>query len=153
DQNPRVATRELHGRYLTLNPPLVSGRERTVRGVRAGHDPAIVYDPQADEFTELAGADIPLAVDPEWTYTEAHRNGMKPGDIICIGTDGIWESRNLIGEMYGKERLRKVIRDNASRTSQEISDAVVVSLAEFREGRAQLDDVTLVVIKWVEEVA
>ncbi|MEC9374055.1 MAG: SpoIIE family protein phosphatase, partial [Planctomycetota bacterium] len=50
DLNRRLASSELDGRFMTFNLTVVSGRDRTVRWVSAGHDPAIVYDPQADEF-------------------------------------------------------------------------------------------------------
>ncbi len=67
--------------------------------------------------------------------------------IILIGTDGIWEMRNDQGEMFGKDRLKKIIRDNNSVTAKEMLAVIDNTLGEFR-GSAQLeDDVTMVVIK------
>ncbi len=36
-----------------------------------------------------------------------------PGQILLIGKDGIWETHNESGEMFGKKRLSTLIRENA----------------------------------------
>ena len=49
--------------------------------------------------------------------------------------------------MFGKERLKKVIRANSSRTSEEIIQALEQALIEFRGDAEQLDDITIAVVK------
>ena len=67
--------------------------------------------------------------------------------IILIGTDGIWEMRNEQGEMFGKERLKKILRKNNSLSAAEIVMIIDDALGTFR-GTAQFeDDITLVVIR------
>ena len=69
------------------------------------------------------------------------------GQIILIGTDGIWEMRNEQGEMFGKERLKKILRKNNSLSAAEIVMIIDDALGTFR-GKAQFeDDITLVVIR------
>ncbi|HEB60856.1 MAG TPA: phosphatase, partial [Phycisphaeraceae bacterium] len=70
--------------------------------------------------------------------------------VIVIGTDGIWESRSESGEMYGKERLREVIRRHAAENAVDISKAINRDLAAFRGREEQLDDVTMVIIRITE---
>ena len=41
---------------------------RQLEWVRAGHDPAMLYDPGSDSFSELGGSGIALGVDAEWIY-------------------------------------------------------------------------------------
>ena len=50
----------------------------------------------------MSAKGLPLGVDDDAVYDEA-RHPLIPGNIIIIGTDGIWEARNLQGEMFGKE--------------------------------------------------
>jgi len=69
------------------------------------------------------------------------------GQIIVIGTDGIWESRNPAGRMFGKDGLREVIRRNAGCSADGITHAITDALAAFRQTSPQEDDVTLVVVK------
>ncbi|MGD8531443.1 MAG: SpoIIE family protein phosphatase, partial [Syntrophobacterales bacterium] len=59
----------------------------------------------------------------------------------------IWEAHNGDGEMFGKARLYEIIRINARKTAEEIQDAVLEALSDFRGDVAQEDDVTIVVIK------
>ncbi|MCP4295185.1 MAG: SpoIIE family protein phosphatase, partial [Proteobacteria bacterium] len=67
--------------------------------------------------------------------------------IIAVGTDGIWEAFNLQGEMFGKERLRELIRSNAHRSAGTILNKVYEELKQFTAGRKNEDDITLVIIK------
>jgi serine phosphatase RsbU (regulator of sigma subunit) len=64
-----------------------------------------------------------------------------------IGTDGIWEMHNQAGEMFGKEALMEIIRNNHKASARQIVDIVTETLERFREDKAQEDDITLVVIK------
>jgi sigma-B regulation protein RsbU (phosphoserine phosphatase) len=71
--------------------------------------------------------------------------------VLFAGTDGVWEARDETRDMYGKERLRDVIREHATKTSQEIAEAVQRSLAKFVGGGPVLDDITFVVVKVLSE--
>lgn len=115
--------------------------------MRAGHDPAIFYDAAKDEFAELGGNEMVLGVDKNWSFKDYYRNNWSSGQLILIGTDGIWETQNNQGEQFGKERLRKVLRRNSHVSAAKIVRAVTDTLADFRQKAPQEDDVTLVVIK------
>lgn len=130
--------------YLTLDPV-----RKSAQWVRAGHDPAMIYCPKLDIFTELGGEStgLPLGVTEESIYAE-HVNELHPGQIIAIGTDGIWEARNMAGEMFGKARFKDVLRETADRSSKEIMDAVFEAVRDYTEGNRPDDDITLVVIKY-----
>ena len=75
------------------------------------------------------------------------RSVFSNGQIILIGTDGIWESRNSEGRMFGKEALHDLIRKNAAYSAEEILGAIVDSIKRFQQDVEPEDDVTLVVVK------
>jgi len=131
--------------YLALDP-----EEESVRWVRAGHDPALLYDPSRDKFEELKGRGMALGVDENFSYEENSKTGLARGQIIAIGTDGIWEAHNKDGEMFGKERFRNVIRENADADAEGILNAVYDALSRYTVGVKSEDDITLVVIKIME---
>lgn len=112
----------------------------------AGHDPVIIYDPQADEFSELPNDGIPLGVS-EWNYTEKQHEALPQNAVAVVGTDGIWESFNEQDEQYGKERLKQVIKDAARGTADQIAHAIIDDVKQHRGTAEQLDDVTLIVLK------
>lgn len=136
------------GRFMTLFYLRLDATEAKAVWVRAGHDPALIYCPVLDTFTELgADAGLPLGVERERIYSE-ERGGMQPGQLIAIGTDGIWEARNADGEMFGKERFKTILREQAKGAAKEIVDAVFEAVRDHSGGAKLEDDVTLVVIKY-----
>jgi sigma-B regulation protein RsbU (phosphoserine phosphatase) len=136
-----------HGLFMTLSLLLIDGPNRRVRWSTAGHDPVIVYDPAADRFDELVGGDVPLGIEPDVKYRELCRDELTPGTVMVAGTDGIWEARNRAGEMFGKDRLRDVVRAHAQKAAGEIAHAVDEALNRFGEDCDFRDDVTFVIIK------
>jgi sigma-B regulation protein RsbU (phosphoserine phosphatase) len=135
------------GRFMTLFYLTVDPQKDNITWVRAGHDPAILYDPQQDAFEELKGSGVALGVNDNFEYNENHRKGLANGQIIAIGTDGIWEAFNKKGKMFGKRRFRDIIRQNAKRGADDILNAVYNQIGHFTEGQKSEDDITLVTIK------
>jgi sigma-B regulation protein RsbU (phosphoserine phosphatase) len=135
------------GRFMTLFYLTLDPQEDQIGWVRAGHDPAIIYDPFQDKFEELKGTGIALGVDEGFTYPENHKTGLSEGQIIAVGTDGIWETCNRDGEMFGKKRFRNIIRRHAEAGASDILNAVYDELNQFAKGLKAEDDITLVVIK------
>ena len=134
------------GRFMTLFLCEIDRPSRIIRWVNAGHDPAFSFDPDSGNFEELAGHSLPLGVSEKAAYQEFQRK-ILPGQILLIGTDGIWESQNTQGQMFGKERFRQVISAHARKTAVEILQAVIDELNRFCHPLGKEDDVTLVVIK------
>jgi serine phosphatase RsbU (regulator of sigma subunit) len=147
DANRSIVSDRFSDRFVTLFAAVVDTRDLRLRWACAGHEPAVLYDPATDSFEELGGQDIPLGIRSDWTYREHSREGWRHGQVILIGTDGIWETRDASGTAFGREALRDLIRENASRPPAAILEAVLGALARFRGGQTQADDVTLVVLK------
>lgn len=135
------------GQFVTMSYVVINRSEGTLRWVRAGHDPGLLYNPDSDIFVELKGPGIPLGVEADWNYDARQVNGFDNGHILVLATDGIWETRNPKGDPFGKERLEALVRLNAHRPAQEILDVVIESHKAFRDGRKADDDVTLVIVK------
>ncbi|KHK02692.1 PP2C family protein-serine/threonine phosphatase [Desulfovibrio sp. TomC] len=135
------------GRFITLFLLELCPAAGELRYVRAGHDPALLYDPGRDDFLELGGRGIPLGIDSDWCYEENVVQGLPAGAVLALGTDGIWEARGQGGEMYGKTRLRHALRRAAAGDAGSIARAVLADLSAFTQGEPRHDDITLVVIK------
>jgi sigma-B regulation protein RsbU (phosphoserine phosphatase) len=135
------------GMFMTLFYLVIDPVKRNLEWVRAGHDPAIVYDPVQDRFEELKGQGVALGISEASDYKENGRSGLTNGQIIAIGTDGIWEAVNKEGQMFGKERFRSIIRDNAKTGANDILHAVYDELNRYTLGQRPEDDITLVIVK------
>ena len=128
--------------YLTIDPSC-----RAAEWVRAGHDPAIYYDPAADEFLELGGFGMALGVEKDSQYEKNRRTDFPAGSIIVLGTDGIWETRDESGRMFGRTALYDVIRRHSAAAADTIMQATFNEINKFSSAGELEDDVTLVVIK------
>jgi sigma-B regulation protein RsbU (phosphoserine phosphatase) len=137
---------EESGQFMTLFICEVDSQNKTIRWVNAGHDPAVIFHPSTGDFDELTGHALPLGVSEKAAYQEYQRR-LLPGQIILIGTDGIWESQNSRREMFGKKRFKDLIRDHAHEPANDILQAVITGLDDFSRPLEKEDDVTLVVIK------
>ncbi|MCP4625928.1 MAG: SpoIIE family protein phosphatase [bacterium] len=137
---------EQTGNFMTFFYCELTERGEEIRWVRAGHDPALIYDPAKDAFDELKGRGPALGLDDSFDYDSFHRH-LEPGQVIMIGTDGIWEMHNQAGAMFGKKVLMEIIRNNQKASARAIVDTVTETLKRFRGDDAPEDDITMVVIK------
>ena len=144
----RQLTRDVEdsGRFMTLFICEIDRNRNIIHWVNAGHDPAMIYDCKNDTFEELAGNALPLGVSETAAYQKFDKK-ITPGQIIMLGTDGIWEAQNPKGEMFGKQRFKNIIRENAGRRAREIVQTVIKQVDNFRISLEKADDVTLVISK------
>jgi sigma-B regulation protein RsbU (phosphoserine phosphatase) len=132
---------------MTMHLSVIDAQTGTMRWVSAGHDPVIVFDPVDGSFTEVGEGDLPLGIMEDVQYREQTSAAFRPGQVLFLGTDGVWEMPDPKGGQFGKERLREVLRACASRPAGEIARAVRERLTAFRGDAKSVDDVTFVVVK------
>lgn len=135
------------GGFMTLFILSIDRLNRKLSWVRAGHDPAVFYDPRTGTVEELRGSGMAMGVDGDHDYEQFTREDLAPGQIILMGTDGIWEAQNLKGEMFGKDTLYWIIQQYSDTDAKGLLTACLYALDKFRDGVKPEDDVTLVVIK------
>ena len=134
--------------FMTLFFLVIEARTGRLTWVRAGHDPVIVFLPRSNQFGELKGGGLPLGVDQNWHYNDYHAI-VEPQQILVLTTDGIMETHNETGDMFGRDRLKAVIRENADSGAESIRNAIIDAVTTFRGKASQEDDITLVVMKFL----
>lgn len=134
------------GRFMTLFLLDTDRRKKSICWVNAGHDSAMVLNPENGDWTELARTGLPFGVSKTEIYAEMCRD-IEPGQIIVIGTDGVWESQDSKGRMFGKDRLCKIIGGAGKKPARDILNTVIEAIGHFRGQVESDDDVTLVIIK------
>ncbi len=111
----RMLSADLEGsRFMTMHLGMLTVSEGIYRWASAGHDPAIIYDPAANRFDEPDGSSTPLGIMDDAEYEEHTYGPLRPGQILVLGSDGVWEMPNAAGEMFGKQRLRDVIQASSA---------------------------------------
>jgi sigma-B regulation protein RsbU (phosphoserine phosphatase) len=148
DVNRQITSDVGHsGEFITLFFLVIDPLKMELEWVRAGHEPALLYDPGTDSFEELGGTGMALGIDEKCRCSGHRRSGILPGQVILLGTDGLWEAANPKGEMLGKQSIYNTIRENCALSANEILEAILSTLEKFQSGAKREDDVTLVIIK------
>lgn len=139
------------GQFMTLFLLGIDAEAGEIHWVRAGHDPAILYDRRSDSFEELMGKGLPMGVDEHSTYEENGKTGLNQDQVIIIGTDGIWEARGPDGKMFGKDPLYEILRQKSGFGAEEILHEIMSALKDFKSGLELEDDATMVVIRFTSD--
>ena len=134
-------------RFMSMFFLEINVTDKTLSWVRAGHEPALLYDPAQDRFETLMGEGLVLGVEADYGYQEYYHQGWTPGSVLVVGTDGISETRNAKNEMFGLDRLKETMVKHSTASALAIQTAVIERLNQFRGKTGQEDDVTLVVVK------
>jgi sigma-B regulation protein RsbU (phosphoserine phosphatase) len=139
------------GGFMTLFFLSIDRLNRKLSWVRAGHDPAVFYDPLSGTVEELRGSGMAMGIDGDHDYEHFSREDLTVGQIILMGTDGIWEAQNAEGEMFGKDTLYRIIQQYSDSDAKGLLTACLYALDKFRDGVKPEDDVTLVIIKVTDD--
>lgn len=145
--NEQLVDDVTRGHFVTLFMLGIEAGHGRLDWATAGHDAALLYRAADARIEELDGSDIPLGIDADWAFTTSAGTELAAGDIVVMGTDGIWEAASDSGERFGKERLQEYIASYAHAGAAELCAGLEESLARFRGRQVQHDDVTVVVVK------
>jgi phosphoserine phosphatase RsbU/P len=115
----------------------------------AGHPPAYVQRAGGDwqPLTLDSGGkptNLPLGVLPSVKY-DMEKIGIKPGDRICLYTDGVTECAGPDNEPFGETRLADSLNRNAALPPAGLKTAILADLERHRGACPPDDDVTLLI--------
>lgn len=110
-----AATRENAPRtmFATLQLAQFDFSGRCLTYFNAGHPPALHFRSGSRDVRELKAAGKALGLDPE-TSVQGKTVPFQGGDLLLFYTDGIIEARDLNGEEYGLERLKRLFLATAA---------------------------------------
>jgi hypothetical protein len=107
-----------------------------------GHPPILRV--RAGAVTEVAENHIPLGIMPAWSFTSATLD-VQPGDLLALVTDGLFEVFDAKDRDFGLDGIKEVLASSAARP---LADTASRLLERVRQFGAQLDDQTLLLIRF-----
>jgi sigma-B regulation protein RsbU (phosphoserine phosphatase) len=69
------------------------------------------------------------------------------GDILVVYSDGLTDAENPQDEMFGEQRLLKIIHESAPLGSRVLEETLLKAIKTFTQDTPQTDDITLLVIE------
>ncbi len=134
-------------RFMTLFCAFLDPVNCTLEWTSAGHGPVFHYSSADNSVTELAVKAVPLGILPQLDIDCTEQLQMNNGDMLLVGTDGIWESCNSSGEMFGSDRVAEFLIAHATLSAASFNTALLETVAQFRGDTRQEDDITVMTIK------
>jgi sigma-B regulation protein RsbU (phosphoserine phosphatase) len=147
DLNRHLAENTADTLFMTLFYGIIDSENRTFHWISAGHGPVFQFSQQSGQFVELPSTGIPLGIMSEAAFEAGGSRVLHRGDILLVGTDGVWETEGPGGELFGIARLQKAVAGSAGGTAEDILAAVMAAVANFRGETSPKDDLTLIVVK------
>jgi sigma-B regulation protein RsbU (phosphoserine phosphatase) len=118
----------------------------------AGHPPLLLKRENKGGWQKIAIEDsakhtnLPLGVMHPVVYDEVDIP-VNPGDIIFAYTDGVIETPNPMGELFGLDHLMEILENQMTDDPNQIKQNVLDALTKFSTGSLSHDDVTFMAIK------
>ena len=112
----------------------------------AGMPPVYYYNNQSGDVEEIMIQGMPLGAMKVASYQVVEKE-LRSGDTILLLTDGLPEQMDTKDEMFDYPRVKTHFKEIAQNTPECIIERLVKLGDDWMGGRAQSDDITLLVIK------
>jgi phosphoserine phosphatase RsbU/P len=142
--NKALVLRSESNRFITLFCAVLDA-EGHLTYINAGHNLPILA--RTDGPLEMLSTKSVVLGAFDFVKYEARQTRLQPGDVLAIYSDGVTEAVNAANEMFGDERLEKLVQENAGLSAEAIRNKIVSAVMAFTRGLPQGDDITLIVLK------
>ncbi|MBP6407236.1 MAG: SpoIIE family protein phosphatase [Fusobacteriaceae bacterium] len=132
--------------FVTIFHSHFNNQTKTLTYSNAGHNPLLVYKAKEIRVEEENVKGTAIGFLEGYKY-KLGKIVLNEGDVLLYYTDGITEAENANKELFGIERLKRVLLENSYKSAQSIKEEILKEVDNFREGYEQVDDITLLVVK------
>ena len=142
--------------FITMLYAVLDLEARTMTYVRAGHTPLIYvpadgHAPGRSQVLMPDGLVVGLHLEGiEEKFAELLEEQTLPideGDLFAFFTDGITEAMNEESDLFGEERLSRLLEEYAHLPSDELREQILGDVEAFVGGADQHDDMTIVLLR------
>jgi serine phosphatase RsbU (regulator of sigma subunit) len=143
--NRLLCEKSLPHQFVTLFLFLLSP-EGSGQFINAGHNPSYLFHSATGKIEPLVSDLFVLGLFDFSSY-QSRPLHLCGGDILVVYSDGLTDAQNQQDEMFGEERLLKLIRQEAPSGSNALEQKLLQAIEEFTQGTPQTDDITFVMIE------
>lgn len=149
--NAMLAADIRKGMFVTAVYCVLNDKTRRVSVTSAGHNPMLIWRGASNEIELVNPKGIALGFDkgPVFDRTISEESVLlEPGDRIVLYTDGAVEAMNEAQEEFGDDRFRALVKELATRDSNQFLNLLVKALDEHAGSAPQHDDMTIVTVRY-----
>ncbi len=146
-----IINNDFLNKYISLNSFMTAIlidldiKKSRLRYASAGHPAAVLFNNNEIHLLPRTGKIIGLMKNTGYQSSEMD---FKPGDLLYIFTDGVFEEFNAENEEFGDERLHAILKRNMDMSMKENIENVLEELDQFLNGREKQDDITILGIEY-----
>lgn len=144
----RVLTLDIEDdRFVTLALARLDPQQRSLVYASAGHPSGYVLDPYGRVRLRLASTGPPLGLGPDAQFAASPVIPLEPRELVLLLSDGVTEASAPDGTAFGSSRAVDIVRIYRHEPAARIVRNLLHAVRAFCQNAAQLDDITVVVIK------
>jgi sigma-B regulation protein RsbU (phosphoserine phosphatase) len=117
----------------------------------AGHNQPLLYRVSTGLCQSLDAEGMILGVKEDVLF-ENRSILLNAGDILLLYTDGVTEASAVDGELFGMERLGRILAESHEEPLQLIIELIYREVISFSDGRPLADDVSIVAMRVEQSV-
>lgn len=144
------------GMFITITYAILDTVANTITLARAGHELPLIfkYNDKEDTYIaeRIASPGMALGMVPHEIFDSVIQEisiSFNPKDTFILYTDGITEATNKKDEEFGIDRLHQSLLTSLKLPTKNINQKVISALEEFTERTKNIDDLTLVTVKYI----
>ncbi len=145
-ENCTRTIKQLHLGNLYMALALVKIEKNELIASAAGMPPIYIYRNRTKTVDEIVLKGMPLGAFDDFSYQDKCIK-LEEGDSILLLSDGLPELFNEQKEMFDYHRVKETFEKIGHENPEKIIDSFIDIAEQWRNGRAQDDDVTFVVLK------
>jgi len=142
--NLSLSERPIEGQYVSMIYAIWDDNQRLLQIANSGLPRPLHY--HAGKIEAIQATGLPIGLFNNATYDELNLSGHS-GDVFLFFSDGILDAPNSNGELFGRGRLEKIVREKAQRSAEELVATIFAAVSAHTEGVEAFDDQTIVALK------
>jgi len=144
--NQRLGAVTLSEDFATMIVVSVGQGGSGLRYASAGHEPAFLLRRERD--TVILGPTGPILTASPSSEWEERAFVVGGGDCLVMPTDGLAELVSEKGELFGRDRARRLFEDNRGQPLDVLRARLLRTAEEWRGTAKQRDDLTLLAVQF-----
>lgn len=140
--------------FVTMLCMVLDAEGHRLQVANAGHPPLLWWRAARGEVEVMRLRGVALGILPAERFgalLEAAEIRLGPGDLVLGYSDGVSETHDQQGRLFGEVRLREFGRGHAHLEPEEFLATLRAELETFARGFGQFDDITALALKAATE--
>lgn len=130
--------------YMALTIAKIQNHQMLIAA--AGMPYTLIHRAAGGDVEEVALKAMPLGSFPNFKYAQK-KIALEPGDTVLFLSDGLEEMFDPQGEILGAARVKELVAEAGQKPSEQVITHLKNAGKAWANGRAQEDDVTMVVVR------